>query len=284
LCSAQVRRYLICEDVNCGDYALIAVSSPVRRPFAWLLAVLGVVSGGAAHAADEEIQVYMNDINLPHQPGLELHVNDVPSGDPMPDYPGQQSSINRVRLTPEWSYALDDHFELGAYLPLTTIDSSGQFRVDGWKVRVKWMGAHSERGFFYGINYEVGRSDYRLDQNPWNNEIKLIGGYEANKWIAGANLNFDFALSGPARAPADVQLATKAGYKLTEFTIIGLESYNGVGTVRNFGNLANSNQSTFVALDTRLGRWDFNFGVGKGYATNKDSTIVKLIIGFPFGK
>ncbi len=260
------------------------VSCPSRPVLGWLIAWSGLVVAGPAHAADEEIQVYMNDINLPHQPGLELHVNDVPSGDPVPDYPGAQSSINRVRITPEWSYALDEHFELGAYLPLTTIDSSGQFRVDGWKLRIKWLGSHSERGFFYGINYEAGRSDYRLDRNPWNNEIKLIGGYEANRWIVGANVNFDFALSGPAKTPADVQLATKAGYKITEFTIIGLESYNGIGTVRNIGNFSGSEQSTFVALDTRIGRWDFNFGVGKGYGTNKDGTILKMIIGIPIGK
>jgi hypothetical protein len=262
----------------------MVVSCRLREVAMCLAAWLGLACSGAAHAADEEIQVYMNDINLPHQPGLELHVNDVPAGDPTPDYPGAESSINRVRVTPEWSYALDEHFELGAYLPLTTIDNSGKFRVDGWKLRIKWLGSHSERGFFYGLNYEAGRQDYRIARNPWNNEIKLIGGYEANKWIAGANINVDFALSGPAKTPADVQLATKAGYKITEVTIIGVESYNGVGTVSNFGNLSGSDQSTYIALDTMLGRWEFNFGVGRGYGTSKDHTIVKMIIGIPIGK
>lgn len=254
-----------------------------RRVSAGCIGVLGLFAGSTAQAADDEIQVYMNELNAPGQPGLDLHVNDVPTGNATPAYPGEQSGINRVRLTPEWSYALDDHFELGAYLPLTTLDSSGHFQVDGWKVRVKWMGSHSERGFFYGINYEAGRVATRLDRNPWNNEIKLIGGWEGNKWIVGANANFDFALSGPAKTPADVQIATKLGYKITEFTIVGVESYNGVGTIRNIGNLSGSDQSTFVALDTKVGRWDFNFGVGKGYGTSKDSTIVKLIIGIPIG-
>ncbi len=257
---------------------------PSLRLFAVLGSAVSLMASGAARAADEQIQVYMNDINLPHQPGLELHVNDVPTGDPTPDYPGGQSTVDRVRITPEWSYALDDHFELGAYLPLTTIDSSGRFRVDGWKLRVKWLGSHSERGFFYGINYEVGREDYRLDRNPWNNEIKLIGGWEGNKWIVGANANFDFALSGPVKTPPDVQLATKVGYKLKEDTIIGLESYNGLGTTRDIGNFSGSDQSSFVALDTRIGRWEFNFGVGKGYGTNKDDLIVKMIIGIPIGR
>ena len=259
-------------------------SSAPRLALVCCAAIFGLVNSGAAHAADEEIQVYMNDINRPHQPGLELHVNDVASGDQTPDYLGAESSLHLLRVTPEFSYALDDHFELGAYLPLTTIDSAGHFRADGWKVRVKWLGQHSERGFFYGINYEVGRLGYRLDQNPWNNEIKLIGGWEGDKWIVGANANFDFALSGPAKTPADVQVATKLGYKLTENTVLGVESYNGVGNLRNFGNFSGSDQSTFLALDTKVGRWDFNAGVGKGYGTNKDDVIIKLIIGIPIGK
>jgi hypothetical protein len=243
-----------------------------------------LIAGGSARAADEEIQVYMNEINAPGQPGLDLHVNDVATGDGTPDYPGAQSSLHRVRVTPEFSYSLDDHFELGAYLPLTTIDASGRFRVDGWKLRVKWLARHPERGFYYGVNYEVGRVDYRLDQNPWNNEIKLIAGWEGDHWIIGTNTNIDFALSGPAKGPASVQLATKLGYKLAKETTFGIESYNGIGTLRDFGNFSGSEHSTFVALDTRLGRWDLNAGIGKGYGTARDSLIVKFIIGVPIGK
>ncbi len=262
-------------------FGAVGQSGMVRRAIAGVAAML---APSLAHAADEEIQVYMNDINPPHQPGLDVHVNTVPSGDATPDYPGAESSVHRERFTPEFSYALDDHFELGAYLPLATLDAGGHFRVDGDKVRLKWLGSHAERGFFYGINYEVGRLDYRLDRNPWNNEIKLIGGWETDHWIVGENVNFDFALSGPARTPADIQLATKVGYKLKEETIIGIETYNGVGTLRDFGNVSGSSQETYLALDTRFGRWEFNFGVGKGYGTNKDSTIVKMIIGVPIGK
>ena len=254
------------------------------RVAACLVGAVALIACAPARAADEEIQVYMNEINAPGQPGLDLHVNDVATGDGTPDYPGGQSSLHRVRVTPEFSYSLDDHFELGAYLPLTTIDASGRFRVDGWKLRLKWLARHPERGFYYGINYEVGRVDYRLDQNPWNNEIKLIAGWEGDHWIIGTNTNIDFALSGPAKTPASVQLATKVGYKLAKETTFGIESYNGIGTLRSFANFSGTEHSTFVALDTRLGRWDLNAGVGKGYGTSKDSLIVKFIIGVPIGK
>jgi hypothetical protein len=249
---------------------------------AWGMAM--VATAPAARAADEEIQVYMHEINAPHQLGLDVHVNDVASGDGTPDYPGGESSLHRLRVTPEFSYALDDHFELGAYLPLATLDAGGHLRADGWKLRLKWLGSHTEHGFFYGINYEVGRLDYRLDRNPWNNEIKLIGGWESDKWIIGANANFDFALSGPDKTPVDVQLATKVGYKLSAKTRVGIESYNGIGTFRHLGKFGTDDQSTFVAVDTALGRWDLNLGVGKGYGTSRDDVIVKFIIGVPIGK
>ena len=258
----------------------------VRYPRALvvLTATSSLIFAGAAHAADEEIQVYMNEINAPGQPGLDLHTNYVASGDGGVDYPGVQSSLQRLRVTPEFSYSLNDHVELGAYLPLATLDSTRHLRVDGWKVRVKWLARHPERGFYYGVNYEVGRLDHHLDRNPWNNEIKLIGGWEGDRWIVGANVNFDFALSGPAKTPVDVQLATKVGYKLGKATTIGLESYNGLGTLRHFADPSVDDQSTFVALDTRIGRWDLNLGLGKGYGTSRDSTIIKLIVGVPIGK
>ena len=234
-----------------------------------------------AHAADEEIQVYLNEINPKGGFGLDLHVNDVLSGDPTPDYTGAQNPVHRLRVTPEWSWSATDNVELGLYLPLATLDAGGHFYADGAKVRIKWLPRHPEKGFFYGINYEVGRVGHRLDQNPWNNEIKLIGGWEGDRWIVGANANLDFALSGPAKTPAELQWATRIGYKLPGKTVVGIESYNGLGSIRDFGHLAHTEHSTFLSVDTVIGKWNLNAGMGKGYGTSKDDVIVKLIIGVP---
>lgn len=257
-----------------------AVGDRSMRVIVGCLGLVGVALSHPARAADEEIQVYLNDINAPHEAGLELHVNDVLSGEASPALPGQESSLHRLRVTPEWSYALDRHFELGAYLPLTTLDRSGTFRVEGAKLRLKWMGSATDDGVFYGVNYEVGRVDSKLDANPWNNEVKLIGGWAGRRWVIGGNVNFDFALSGPEKAPVDVELAGKIDYKLTPATMIGIETYNGIGNFRDFGHFRGNDQATYLVIDTRLGkRFDLNAGIGKGYGTNRDDVTAKLILG-----
>lgn len=246
-----------------------------------LFALIALASAAPARAADDEVQIYLNDINPAGKFGLDVHVNNVLSGDGTPDYPGAQSSLHRLRITPEWSWSATENLEFGAYLPLMTLDSGGHFRADGAKLRVKWLPRHPEKGFYYGVNYEIGRVDHGLDRNPWNNEIKLIGGWEGDRWIVGGNLNFDWALSGPAKTPADVQLATRIGYKLGGKTVVGIESYNGLGTIRDFARPSRADQALFVSVDTAIGKWNLNAGIGKGYGTAKDDVIAKVIIGVP---
>jgi len=63
-------------------------------------AVLLMVTAGAARAADEEIQVYEDDLDKPGQFGLDTHINYVPAGERLFDYAGEQQSVDRVRITP----------------------------------------------------------------------------------------------------------------------------------------------------------------------------------------
>ena len=37
----------------------------------------------------------------------------------------------------------------------------------------------------------------------------------------------------------------------------------------------------FGVVDASFGKWDLNFGVGRGYGTNPDRMIVKAIVGVP---
>jgi hypothetical protein len=246
--------------------------------------LLGLVIGcGAvpANAAPEEIQVYMDELNNPGEIGLDIHNNYVLSGDSAVDYAGEQPSAHRFRLTPEWSLGLGHSFELGAYLPLTTIDR-GSLSIDGFKFRLKWLAPRSDgQNWFWGANFEIGREDHRLDQNPWNAELKGIAGIHSGKWTAAANANLDFKVSGPAPSPATLEIATKVDYAVSPKTALGIENYSGVGEVRELGQFGRSEQSTYVTADTRFGKWVFNFGVGHGYGRNPDKWILKAIVSVP---
>jgi len=135
-------------------------------PTALALAVSALAAPGA-RAADEEIQVYMDEIGPVGAVGLDLHLNYVPAGRTLPDYPGGQVSEGRFRLTPEWSYAVSPNVELGAYLPLTTIDRHGMAEIGGRKSEVN-------AGDFMG--FVAGSAPHTM-ANPFKEDlVYLVGG------------------------------------------------------------------------------------------------------------
>lgn len=247
----------------------------------WACLPLLVGTASPAISAPEEIQVYMDELNNPGEVGLDIHNNCVLSGSPGTDYAGGQPSLHRYRLTPEFSLGLSRTFELGAYLPLATVDRHGLF-VDGVKLRLKWLAPRkSGQKWFWGLNFEIGKEGRRLDENPYNAELKGIAGLHSGRWTTAANLNFDFKVSGPAPAPATLELATKLSYALSRKTSVGIENYNGLGEVRALTHFAHSEQSAYATVDTSIGRWELNLGLGHGYGSNPDKWIAKAIVGVP---
>jgi hypothetical protein len=242
--------------------------------------VLLLASTGAARAADEEIQVYVDDLDKPGKFGLDTHVNYVFANGAGPDYPGQQPSVDRLRITPEWSYGLTKNVELGLYLPLMDYRNN-QFTVDGYKFRIKYIAPHPEsQTWYWGGNFEIGQVDKRLDINPWNAELKGIVGWHGKKWDVGFNTNIDWVVDGPAKTPASVQLATKIAYKINDKLAVGVESYDGVGDFDRF-RFDGSAHQIYGAVDTSIGKWDLNLGVGYGYSGEPDHWTMKMIISVP---
>lgn len=256
----------------------------IRPIYAARLAIVLVTLAAAtqALAAPEEIQVYMDEMNQPGQFGLDVHSNYVSTGALTDDYPGQQQSLHRLRVTPEFSYGLTPNLELGLYVPLATLDRQDHVSADGVKFRLKYIAPRPEtQKLFYGLNFEIGRVGHKLDQNPWNAELKGIVGTRRGRWTLALNGNIDFKVDGPASSPASLDIDTKLAYALTKSLSIGVENYNGVGEFRSLGNFAHSNQAGFVVIDKNLGHWDLNLGVGSGYGSNPDRLTVKLILGVP---
>ncbi len=250
---------------------------------AFCLALSGLaLTSTRAHAAPEEVQVYMDEMDRRGEFGLDLHSSFVATGEAVVDYPGAQLSRHRLRLTPEFSYGLSDSLELGVYLPLTTFGSDGHLSADGAKMRIKYLAARAPRQrWFWGANFEVGYVSYKLDPNPWHAELKAIAGIKVSRWTLATNANFDFKLAGPASAPATLDIDTKLSYRVSHHTAIGVESYNGIGEFAQLGRFSRNDQSTYVTIDTNVGRWDLNLGLGRGYGANNDGVIIKAVIGVP---
>jgi hypothetical protein len=245
--------------------------------------LLAVLLPTRASAADEEIQVYMDEMNPAGGYGLDVHLNYVPVGRPANfDWTGEEASEHRVRITPEWSYGLTSSLELGAYLPLMEIDPQGGLELGGVKGRIKFIAPRKQGShFFWGLNYELGRVRRSVDINPWNSELKAIAGWRQGKVTLAGNVNLDFVVSGPKPSPATFQLATKAAYELKPGFSLGLENYNDLGDTHRLRLNGRGDHMTFVTIDKTLGRFDLNLGVGRGYGAPEDKWVVKAIVGIP---
>ena len=235
-----------------------------------------------AWAASEEIQVYMDEINAPKEFGLDIHTNFVISGKRVPDYPGAQAPGRVFRVTPEFSYGLTPNWELGGYV-LVSYAASENSTIDGEKIRLKFLATkEADQHYFWGANLEVGRVAYRLDENPWNAELKGMVGYRYDRWTFATNPNIGWKISGPVASPSSFHLDSKIAYKTDHGVELGLESYNEFGPIRNMGHLDQQSQTLFAVVDTNVHGWDLNLGIGRGLTSVSDRWLVKAIVNVPF--
>ncbi len=247
------------------------------------VAIVGIAFADMAAAAPEEIQVYEDDLVKPGGFGLDLHANYVLSGDPFPDHPGGMAPEDAFRFTPEFYYGLTSDLEIGLYV-LSQVDRNGVTTIGGEKVRLKYIApkVSPAQPWYWGANFEIGRVSNRYDLNPWNAELKGIAGYELGKWKIVGNANLDWTVSGPDRQKPTLNLSAKIAYKVTKDTSLGFETYNDIGSARNFGRFGQQEQSLYAVMDTSIRGWDLNLGVGRGLTGGTDHWVAKAVIGVPF--
>ena len=241
-----------------------------------------VLKSAACLAAPEEIQVYLDDVTQPGRFGTDLHNNFVISGSSTPDYEGAIAPRHVYRFTPEFYYGVNNTLELGLYL-LTTTRPGFVSQYEGEKVRVKYIAPHDEeRGSFWGANLEIGKTSIRVSEAPWNAELKGIYGFRADRWILAVNSNFDWSLSGQVNTPLSLEVDTKLGYKTDAGPQLGIESYNELGPVRDLGHINKLSQTLYGVIDTQLGQFDLNAGIGRGLTSVSDRWVFKFILGIHY--
>lgn len=237
----------------------------------------------AAHAAPEEIQVYLDDLVGTGHFGTDVHNNYVISGDATPPYPGGEAPEHVYRLTPEFYYGLTDSLELGLYV-LTTRQPGRDPTLDGSKLRVKFIAPHDgSQGAFWGANLEIGETSLRVSPQPWGTELKTIYGYRWSRWLVAANLNLDWTGKAPFAGPVSLDVDTKLAYTTDAGYQLGFESYNELGEASHLGHLSQNSEVIYAVLDTDLGKsMDLDAGIGRGLTTASDRWVVKFILGFHF--
>jgi hypothetical protein len=247
---------------------------PLRAAAAAAVIAAGLAAGGPAVAAPDEIEVYQDEQRAPGRFGLELHNNYVALGDPRPAYPGAQASDGAYRLTPELAFGLAPGWEAGVLAP-ATVDRTGKAAVGGLKARVRYLDAPETRRWYWGANLEAGRSARRFEDEPWTGELRLIYGTEAGRWRFAVNPILEWSFGAGA---AELELASKAAYRLGERFAIGLESYNALGRLRRPGGFGGREQMLYAALDAELGGAALNLGVGRGLTGASDHWVLKAVL------
>ncbi len=250
----------------------------VLYSLSWLILLWPAVAGAAL---PDEIQVYDDSINKPGEWGLELHVNTTPSGQALPEYPGETVARHGVRGTVELSSGLSPHFEAGLYLP-TVYDPDHGYTLAGVKARLKWIAVSHEAtgGPFAGVNLEIGHVEPRFEQATDNLEVRTMVGSTTDRWLLAVNPTFEVPLNAAARGGAPgLAWQMRALRRITPVTAAGLEYYADLGRLNHLLPADRMQHTLYGVLETPLPhRLDFHAGVGYGWA-GADRLTVKMIIG-----
>ena len=247
-----------------------------------LLASVLFLSAIAAHAADDEIQVYEDEIDEPGEFGLEMHMNYVVASHAAPATPAQTPPLHVFRFTPEFSYGVSERFDVGLYLPMVRTPEEDP-ELLGAKLRAKYLDVNAGQPWYWGMNFELGRVSRTLDDAHWGLEVRPIIGYRAGRLTVTVNPILEWALSGsPADASPEFAPCAKVSWRVLGDWRVGVEHYAGMGPLDEPLPARERAQNTFLAVDGKRGSTDFNVGIGRGWSGESDTWVVKAVVGLEF--
>lgn len=247
------------------------------------LTIFMLGSGGApVIAAEDEIQVYTDDMNKPGEFGVEMHVNYVLDGEKQSSYPDGSPSHHMLQMTPEFSYGITPNWEAGMYVPVA-YEENGNLYGNGLRLRMKYIATPAEgSNMFWGMNVEYGYSPPRVSESAWNMEVRPIMGYRNDDWLLSFNPILNMELSDTFNHTPQFEPALKVARKVNEHLHAGLEYYGEYGYTNDPLPQEQRVNYLYAAIDYENGDFDVNFGLGRGDGNAPDSWIAKAIIAFPF--
>jgi len=244
---------------------------------------LGFLVTSAAYSAPEEIQVYLDEFVDVGKFGLDFHTNYVTNAE------SGATSRNMLRVTPELSYGINEHWEGALYWLASTgpEQNGGQVVSDGFKLRLKWRpeAPSANSPWYWAINMEVGELARRFYPDGTSGELKFIGVWKSGPWVLGSNLNIARPLRSDAQQGTTAEVDFKFAYKVasaSEYELqLGVEHYAGLGTLKNLYASDERSIMNFLVADFGFKGWDFNVGLGTASGATQDKVLIKAIIGVP---
>ncbi len=256
-----------------------------------------LLAAAPARALDRfEIQVYEADVNEPGQLGLEAHLNFTARGTRTPEYVGQVPPQHVGRLTLEPAIGVTEWLELGAYLQFMWAPG-GDGRFGGAKARAKLVVPESlGLPVFLGLNIEVGRVPYAVEEQRWANEFRPIIGFKGGRWLVVVNPIFGYALSGPDRFRPDLEPCGKVAFDTRLGFSVGAEYYASLGLVNDLAPLRDEEHLVFAVVDlvpraptpasgspAWASTWEVNVGLGAALTDAPGPHVIaKAILGRGF--
>src|SRR3954471_5832682 len=228
-----------------------------------------------AAAAPNEIRVFTDELARYREHTLEIHVNQASSaGSKVEDRSAP------LQIMPEYSYGILRNWELSFQLPFAVDQSSSG--LDGYRAELQYVAPHDEdQGFYWGFNVELARSARSGEESFWSAELIPILGYRAGRWHFVANPGVDKQISGSSRA-TNFQPAAKLAYQAFGWNSFGLEYYVQAGPLGHLSSREDQSRVLYLAWDGRIGKSDFNLGIGRGFTEASDRWVLKMIFEFAF--
>ncbi len=235
-----------------------------------------------AFASEDEIQVYVDDMNKVGQFGVELHMNYVPQGETTPESPSGIPSNHRWQFTPEFAYGITPSLEAGLYIP-TALTSDGHLYATGLRPRLKYIHQPEKPSiFFWGFNTEFGYSSRKVTDTIWAMELRPIMGIHTERWLFSFNPIVNLPLSQGGLNKAAFEPALKIARSINPNLELGIEHYSGYGALNRLQGYRNEDHTVFAVADIKTQTMEINFGIGRGYHNAEDRWVVKSIIAFSF--
>jgi hypothetical protein len=249
-----------------------------------LLLVLAATSAFAQ--GNYEIQVYPSETVKAGSTMVELHSNFTVQGTKTDD-DGVIPTEHQWHETIEITHGFTDWFEVGWYI-FTAVgpqDHDWDWVGDHIRPRVrapedwKWpVGA--------SISFEFGYQRRSYSPDTWTLEIRPILDKQIGRWYMAFNPTLDRSFHGLSVHQGLVfSPDVKVGYDLTKKVNAGFEYYASVGPFGAFFPAHQQEHDFFPDFDLNLSPdWEFNFGVGIGATGSTDHLVIKMILGYRFGK